>query len=85
MVLTWLRACKQVPIVSVKQLVSTQDCLGYAQGSKQSCVCMCDRLWVCLCVADQTSSSWENSSLVQRALGVNGDHDSNKLNQYLYR
>lgn len=38
---------------------------------------------VCSCTAAQIRSSWENSSLVQRKLSLNGDND-NKMSTHIY-
>lgn len=40
-------------------------------------------LGVCLCAAAQICSSWENSSLVQRKLSINGDND-NKMSTHIH-
>lgn len=49
-------------------------CADYGMGSV---------LGVCLCAAAQICSSWENSSLVQRKLIINGDND-NKTSTHIY-
>lgn len=56
-----------------------------ASGKNGTCVYygMGSVLGVCLCAAAQICSSWENSSLVQRKLSINGDND-NKMSTHIY-